>query len=119
MVRILVDGEDREACVTQTREFTCTLTLQPGERAEVEVRLFADALNAPDQATQQLTLDTGDGSGDNARTVTTAIASHSSDTDEWIEAFTLDMSTLQGAFLPLTAMLLLALAASAAERRRI
>ncbi|MCS3844955.1 Ig-like domain-containing protein [Microbacterium sp. AK031] len=118
LVRILVDDADTESCVTETRSFSCTVVLQPGERAQIEVRLFADALNAPDRAIQQVSLNTGDGSGDNTRTVTTAIASDDSDTDEWKAAFTLDMSTLEGAFLPLTAMLLLALAASVAERRR-
>ncbi|MGV2985246.1 Ig-like domain-containing protein [Microbacterium sp. AGC85] len=118
LVRILVDDADTESCVTETRSFSCTVVLQPGERAQIEMRLFADALNAPDRAIQQVSLNTGDGSGDNTRTVTTAIASDDSDTDEWKAAFTLDMSTLEGAFLPLTAMLLLALAASVAERRR-
>ena len=120
LVRILVDDEDTDSCVTQTREFSCSVTLQPGERAELEVRLFTDLLNAPDRAIQQLSLNTGDGLGDNASTVTTAIASRGgeSDTEEWISAFTLDMSTLDGAFLPLTAMMLLALAATVAERRR-
>lgn len=120
LVRILVDDRDTDSCVTQAREFACAVTLQPGERAQIEVRLFADALNSPDQAVQQLSLNTGDGSGDNASTVTTAIASHGgeTDTDEWTSAFTLDMSTLDGAFLPLTAMMLLALAATVAERRR-
>ncbi len=118
LVRILIDGEDANACEPRSREFTCTVTLQSGQRAQIEVRLFADALNSPDQAVQQLTLNTGDGAGDNSRTVTTAIASDSSDTDDWTSAFTLDMSTLEGAFLPLTAMMLLALAASVTERRR-
>ncbi|WP_350353369.1 Ig-like domain-containing protein [Microbacterium sp. A8/3-1] len=116
-VTVVVDGEPTEPCAVLTREFTCTLTLGADESADIEVRLVADALNAPDTAIQQLAVASSDPQQDNAVTVSTPVTS-TSDTDEWASMFQLNMSSLPGAFLPLLALLLLALAASVAEAER-
>lgn len=105
-------------CSVQTREFSCSFTLKPGETAALEIRLFADALNAPQNVIQQLSIADSSG-GTNAQTVTASVAAPgSSDTDDWIDALVLDMSSMPAAFVPLLAMMLLALAATTAERRQ-
>lgn len=116
-VTIVIDGETIEMCTVRTRHFTCSITLAPGDSAGIEVRLFADVLNAPDTAIQQLTVTSSDPQQDNAMTVSSPLIG-TSDTDQWASMFQLSMSSLPGAFLPLLAMLLLALTATAAEAER-
>lgn len=100
-------------CALSPTSFSCTLTLNPGESATIEIRLYADTLNAPPVARQQLKVDSPD--PDQANAVTSAV-SVSGDNAERASLLTLDIATFPGAFLPLLALLLFALAAWTHER---
>lgn len=110
-VRGIVGGEDAAQCIVAPRQFSCVITLLTGQSATMEIRLLADALNAPDTAIQQLAVASSEPSQNDARTVTTRVNS-SRDTDVWTPAFTLDFTSFPAAFLPLLALLLFALAVS-------
>lgn len=118
-VGVLIDGEPiAEPCLVETRSFSCTFTLDPGATARVDIRLYADPLNAPDIATQQIEAASSLGGQGNAVTISIDVA-RNRDTDSWAASLTtFDITTFPGAFLPLLAMLLLALAATAAEAER-
>ncbi len=79
--------------------------------------MFADTLNAPDIATQQLAVASSNPEQNNALTVSTPVT-RSSDTEQWAAMFRMDMSSFPQAFLPLLAILLFALAATVAEAER-
>ncbi|WP_167131060.1 DUF11 domain-containing protein [Paramicrobacterium chengjingii] len=105
-------------CMVSTLAFACTIDLEPGESAELTVRVFADALNAPDIARQQITVDSSQESQNNSITVTTNVRSHN-EAEEFADSITtFDITEFPGAFLPLLALMLYALAATAVERKR-
>lgn len=108
------DGE----CEVLTTTFNCTVTLAPGESANVEIRLYADPLNAPATARQQLTLGSSEPDQANSATSTINIANRAGEEAAEASFLTLDMTSFPGAFLPLLALLLFALAATETERRR-
>ena len=113
-VRALLGGVDAADCDLATREFSCEVVLAPGESAAIEIRVLADALNAPDVAVQQVTVASSEAAQDNAVTISTDVA-RERDTDAWTAALRMDMSSFPGAFVPLLALLLFALAAAVAE----
>jgi hypothetical protein len=113
-VHVAPDGE----CVVLTTTFTCTVALAPGGTAELDIRLRVDALNAPAVARQQLSVASSLAGQGNATTSTVPIR-RDDDPPALAAAFTtLEMTRLPQAFLPLLAMLLFALAATHAGRRR-
>ena len=112
------DGADPQRCVVQTRSFSCTIVLLPGQSATVEVRVLADPLNAPAIARQQVSVSSSDPNQDNAVTVSTDVT-RTSDTESWAATLTtFNVTTFPGAFLPLLALLMFALAATVAEAER-
>lgn len=113
---IIVDpGGD---CAVRTTTFDCTVTLEPGTSATVEIRLYADSLNAPATVRQQLVLDSADARQSNAVTTSIDVA-RANESQALASAITrFDMSSFPGAFLPLLALLIYALAAGVAEAER-
>jgi hypothetical protein len=104
-------------CTVTTLAFVCTVVLQPGDSAAVSIRLYADALNAPDIARQQITVSSSLSSQDNALSLSTDV-NRTGETDALATAVTaFDMSRFPGAFLPLLALMLFALAATVAEAK--
>jgi hypothetical protein len=106
---VLVDGEP---CTTSTLTFSCTISLPPGESAELELRVFADALNAPATARQRLSLVAPDNELDNAATITSAVTDLNETT-----SLAADVRSFPGSLIVLLALFLFALAATQAERR--
>ncbi len=105
-------------CAVHTTAFSCTVTLEPGASATVEIRLHADPLNAPATVRQQLMLDSDDPRQSNAVTTSIDLA-RGNESQALAAAITrLDMSSFPGAFLPLLALLIYALAAGVAESER-
>ncbi|WP_165362421.1 Ig-like domain-containing protein [Promicromonospora panici] len=118
-------------CVIARTTFSCPIVLEPGASAQVTIRLLVDALTAPDLARQQLSVALrGDGTdggvagaGSSAAvaalatsvTVTTPVAD---DEPTDTEALAAAITDQPGTFLVLLTLLLYALAATVAERRR-
>ncbi|SDQ24629.1 hypothetical protein SAMN02800687_1030 [Curtobacterium sp. UNCCL20] len=116
-VAVVVDGE-RLACTVATTTFSCMIPLDPGQQADVDVRVYADPLNAPDTAVQQISLDSNRSSQANAMTVTTAAAKGATEASQLADQITtFSVTEFPGAMVPLLAMLLFALAATVAGRR--
>ncbi|GAB6940127.1 Ig-like domain-containing protein [Isoptericola variabilis] len=118
---------DPEApCDVARATFSCTVTLAPGESAQVTIRLLADALTAPELARQQLAVAAGGpGSGEGgtseaaaalatSTTVTTRVAD---DEPTDTQALAAAITDQPGSFLVLLTLLLYALAATVAQRR--
>lgn len=105
-------------CAVRTTTFSCTVTLEPGASATVEIRLHADSLNAPATVRQQLVLDSADARQSNAVTTSIDVA-RANESQALASAITrFDMTSFPGAFLPLLALLIYALAAVVAESER-
>ncbi|WAA65625.1 hypothetical protein [Microbacterium oxydans] len=111
-VRVEPGGE----CAVLTTTFSCTITLLPGETADVKIRLYADALNAPERVRQQLVVNSSEREQANAATSTIEVAGGGEAATA--SFLTLDMASFPGAFLPLLALLLFALAATVTEQAR-
>lgn len=109
-------GPDGKCVVSGTR-FSCTVTLRPGESAEVAIRLAVDPLNGPDVVRQQLTLSSSANATANTMTSTVSVGDDESPAPAGA-GFALDMARFPGAFLPLLSLLLFALAARQTQRRR-
>ncbi|MFC7877922.1 Ig-like domain-containing protein [Isoptericola sp. NPDC057391] len=119
--------EPEAPCVVARSTFSCTIVLEPGESAQVTVRLLADALTAPALARQQLAVAVGDGTGAgggggasaaaaalaNSTTVVTAVAD---DEPTDTQALAAAITDQPGSFLVLLTLLLYALAATVAQR---
>ncbi|WP_166426673.1 Ig-like domain-containing protein [Labedella populi] len=116
-VDVTLGDVDAGACVVRATEFSCSFTLHTGESADVRIRVYPDALNAPDRVIQQFEVSSTDPDQDNAMTVATPV-SLDRDTSDWVSAFSLDLSSFPDAFVPLLALLLLALAATVSETER-
>lgn len=101
-------------CTVSTRNFSCTVVLQPGQRAELTIRFIADKLNAPSSARQRVTVTSSDSSRNNSTTTTVPIHGASSDT----AVLSGLISSFPGTVLPLLALFMLALAATVTERRK-
>lgn len=116
-VHVDVDGAAL-ACEVGTTTFTCSIPLDPGQQADVTVRVYADAVNAPDTAVQQLAVASDRQAQANAVTVTTAVAKGTTEAAELADQITtFTVTEFPGAMVPLLAMLLFALAAAVATRR--
>lgn len=100
------------ACTVAPLRFTCTLTLQPGQRATVRLRLLADAVRPPGVARQQLQVQAGSGLV-NALTRTIRIDHRPTEVAELATS----ISAGPGPFVSLLTLYLLALAAAEWERR--
>jgi hypothetical protein len=106
-------------CTVGTTTFSCRVSLAQGESAAVEIRIYADPLNAPALPTQQLSLVSSASRQSNSLTTTMALAGTPNDTQQYADQLTtFNITTFPGAFIPLLSMLLLALAATAAEAGR-
>ncbi|MFJ3379876.1 hypothetical protein ACIPJ2_05670 [Curtobacterium sp. NPDC090217] len=105
-------------CSVATTTFSCLIPLDPGEQADVAIRVFADAVNAPDTAVQQIQVASNRSSQANAMTVTTAVAKGETEASQLADqSTTFNVTEFPGAMVPLLAMLLFALAATVAGRR--
>lgn len=108
-----VDSDPAGTCEVSTLQFSCSITLQPGQRAVLQVRLLTDALNAPDYARQQLTTSTSDSSAPNLMTLATRVAG-----PRQVDLLSAAITSTPGSFIVLLALLLFALAATETEKRR-
>ncbi len=116
-VHVAVDGAVLP-CTVGTTTFSCTVPLDPGQRADVTVRVYADAVNAPDTAVQQLAVASNRQAQANAVTVTTAVAKGTTEAAALADQITtFTVTEFPGAMVPLLAMILFALAAAVATRR--
>lgn len=116
-VAVAVDDQPLD-CTVATTSFSCMIPLDPGQRADVDVRVYADPVNAPDTAVQQITLASTRASQGNAMTVTTAVAKGETEAALLADQITtFNVTEFPGAMVPLLAMLLFALAATVAGRR--
>ncbi|WP_439693553.1 hypothetical protein ACRQ4B_04815 [Curtobacterium sp. SP.BCo] len=105
-------------CSVATTSFSCMIPLDPGQQADVDVRVYADPVNAPDTAVQQISLASNRASQANAVTVTTAVAKGETEASQLAaQITTFNATEFPGAMVPLLAMLLFALAATVAGRR--
>lgn len=105
-------------CSIATTSFSCLVPLDPGQRADVAVRVAADPVNAPDTAVQQISVASNRSSQANAMTVTTAVAAGPTEASELADQITtFTITEFPGAMVPLLSMLLFALAATVAGRR--
>lgn len=112
------DRSHAERIAVATSSFSCQVVLDDGDSADVAVRVFADAVNAPDTAVQQISIASNRASQANAMTVTTAVAKGRTEASELADQITtFNVTEFPGAMVPLLAMLLFALAASVAGRR--
>ncbi|MGG7465208.1 hypothetical protein [Plantibacter sp. YIM 135347] len=109
---------DGGSCTVLTTTFSCTITLAPGQSAELELRLYADALNAPDTARQQLVATSSLAAQSNAMTSTITVGGTNESAALAASFSTFPITTFPGAFGPLLALLLLALAATETEKQR-
>ena len=107
-----VDSLPAGTCVVTTLSFSCTITLQPGQQAVLQVRLLADALNAPAYARQQLTVSVPGGAQPNTVTSTTRI-NRPTEVSQLAKA----ISSGPGTFVVLLLLYLFALAATEYERQ--
>ena len=103
-------------CTVSGQSFQCAADLAPEAEAELQVRLYIDPLNAPSTVRQQITLGSDLPGQRNAMTTTAAVKAPPDAAAA--ELLRLDMSSFPGAFVPLLGMLLFAVAAVAADRRR-
>lgn len=116
-VDVAVDDEPVD-CSVATTTFSCMIPLDPGKQADVAIRVFADAVNAPDTAVQQIQVASNRSSQANAMTVTTAVAKGETEASQLADQITtFNVTEFPGAMVPLLAMLLFALAATVAGRR--
>ena len=116
-VAVEVDDQSLD-CSVATTTFSCMIPLDPGQQADVDVRVYADPVNAPDTAVQQISLASNRASQANAITVTTAVAKGETEASQLADQITTFNATeFPGAMVPLLAMLLFALAATVAGRR--
>lgn len=116
---VVTVGDRVVTCTVATSSFTCEVPLGPGESADVAVRVFADGLAAPDTAVQQLTVDSDLAGQANTATLTTPVATTGTEASRLADQITtFTVTEFPGAMLPLLAMLLFALAATVAGRRR-
>ncbi|MFZ6991477.1 Ig-like domain-containing protein [Curtobacterium sp. RRHDQ66] len=116
-VDVAVDEEPVD-CSVATTTFSCLIPLDPGKQADVAIRVFADAVNAPDTAVQQIQVASNRSSQANAMTVTTAVAKGETEASQLADQITtFNVTEFPGAMVPLLAMLLFALAATVAGRR--
>ncbi|MFJ2977446.1 Ig-like domain-containing protein [Curtobacterium sp. NPDC087082] len=116
-VNVEVDGSPLD-CTVATSSFSCMIPLDPGQQADVDVRVYADPVNAPDTAVQQISLASNRASQSNAMTVTTAVAKGETEASQLADQITTFNATeFPGAMVPLLAMLLFALAATVVGRR--
>ncbi|MBW1641169.1 hypothetical protein G3H63_19090 [Microbacterium resistens] len=104
-----------DPCEVEITTFRCELVLAPGDEVSLAIRVFVDALNAPDTVRQRLSAATGTG-GESRATVTASVgaAVGAPTAAEGPPGFEILRFPL--AFLPLLALLLYALAASVAAR---
>lgn len=117
-VVVSVDGTP-VACMVATTTFSCVVALAPGEEADVAIRVFADAVNAPGTAVQQVSVTADRSAQSNALTVTTPVARDGSEAARLADQIsTFQITEFPGAMVPLLAMLLFALAAAVAARPR-
>lgn len=109
-----VSTTSKGQCTVSTRNFSCTVELQPGQHAQLTIRFVADKLNAPASAQQRVTVASSDSSRNNSTTTTVPIDTAGS------EAAVLSgqISSFPGTVLPLLALFMLALAATVTERRQ-
>jgi len=116
-VNVEVDDSPLD-CTVATSSFSCMIPLDPGQQADVDVRVYADPVNAPDTAVQQISLASNRASQSNAMTVTTAVAKGETEASQLADQITTFNATeFPGAMVPLLAMLLFALAATVVGRR--
>ena len=116
---VVTVGDRVVTCTVATSSFTCEVPLGPGESADVAVRVFADGLAAPDTAVQQLSVDSDLADQANVATLTTPVAATGTEASRLADQITtFTVTEFPGAMLPLLAMLLFALAATVAGRRR-
>ncbi|MGN6409252.1 MAG: hypothetical protein ACTHMH_12955 [Curtobacterium sp.] len=116
-VHVEVDDSPLD-CAVATSSFSCMIPLDPGQRADVDVRVYSDPVNAPDTAVQQISLTSNRASQANAMTVTTAVAKGETEASQLADQITTFNATeFPGAMVPLLAMLLFALAATVVGRR--
>jgi hypothetical protein len=116
-VDVEVDDQPLD-CTVATTSFSCMIPLDPGQQADVDVRVYADPVNAPDTAVQQISLASNRASQANAITVTTAVAKGATEASQLADQITtFNVTEFPGAMVPLLAMLLFALAATVAGRR--
>jgi hypothetical protein len=116
-VNVEVDDQPLD-CTVATTSFSCMIPLDPGQQADVDVRVYADPVNAPDTAVQQISLASNRASQANAITVTTAVAKGETEASQLADQITtFNVTEFPGAMVPLLAMLLFALAATVAGRR--
>lgn len=110
---VILDPAGR--CTLGRATFRCEVGLQPGQTAEIAIRVASDALNAPAAARHRLGASIAGAAGGADSTVSTtlpiAVGTEADDVARQV-------STAPGGFLPLLALLLFALAATVAERRR-
>lgn len=99
-------------CNVSTLSFSCTVTLQPGQRATLQARAIPDAIHAPAYARQQLSVTTGSATP-NAYTLTTRIDRGPTEVSKLADS----ISNGPGTFVVLLALYLFALAAGEWERR--
>lgn len=116
-VAVEVDDQPLD-CTVATTSFSCLIPLDPGQQADVDVRVYADPVNAPDTAVQQISLASTRASQGNAMTVTTAVAKGETEASQLADQITtFNVTEFPGAMVPLLAMLLFALAATVVGRR--
>lgn len=108
-----VDSDPAGTCEISTLQFSCTITLQPGQRAVLQVRLLTDALNPPEYARQQLTTSASDSPVPNLMTLATRVAG-----PRQVDLLSASITSTPGSFVVLLALLLFALAATETEKRR-
>ncbi|WP_121687471.1 Ig-like domain-containing protein [Mycetocola lacteus] len=118
MIYRAVTLRDDGRCAVLTLTFSCTITLEPGQSAAVEIYLYADALNAPDIARQQFTTTTNLTAQANSQTSTIPVGLQNESAALASTFSTFPIATFPGALIPLLALLLLALAATETEKRR-
>ena len=106
-----VESNPAGDCVVTTLSFSCTITLQPGQRATLQIRVLADALNAPPYARQQLSVNTGSATP-NTMTQVTRVNTGPTEVSQLAKAITEG----PGIFLILLLMYMYALAATEYER---
>lgn len=99
-------------CIVRTLDFSCGLTLGPGDAGQLRVVLSPDAFAAPALGRQQLSVTTGEG---DTSELTSTVAVE--DADAATAAKTSEASHA-AELVPLLALLMLALAAHVNERRR-
>lgn len=113
MIYRSVSADPAGDCVVATQTFSCTIVLQPGQAAELTIRLIADKLNAPASARQQIAVTSSNSAQNNSMTVTAKVLGLSE-----AAGLAAQISAFPGPLIPLIALFLLALAATETERRK-